>query len=73
MELLRQRWGDALNERRTYLDGQIQRLINKPDKSEVDVEREQALIAQWVSLTEERNAVYVPAPNSNLPGAPAEW
>lgn len=63
---------EALDHRRTYLDNQIQRLINKPDKSEVDVEREQSLISQWVTLTEERNAVHVPAPDSNLPGAPAE-
>uniref|UniRef100_A0A915IQF9 Kinesin-like domain-containing protein n=1 Tax=Romanomermis culicivorax TaxID=13658 RepID=A0A915IQF9_ROMCU len=72
LEILRQKWGDALQERKFYLDDQIQRLINKPDKSEVDVEREQALIGQWVALTEERNAVYVPAPNSNVPGAPAD-
>lgn len=63
---------EALAHRRSYLDNQIQRLINKPDKSEVDVEREQSLIAQWVTLTEERNAVHVPAPDSNLPGAPAD-
>lgn len=28
---------------------------------------------QWVSLTEERNAVLVPAIGSGIPGAPASW
>lgn len=28
---------------------------------------------QWVSLTEERNAVLVPAAGSGIPGAPAAW
>ena len=28
---------------------------------------------QWVSLTEERNAVLVPAPGAAIPGAPADW
>lgn len=28
---------------------------------------------QWVSLTEERNAVLVPAASSGIPGAPADW
>lgn len=60
-------------ERRIYLDEHIQRLMRKPDKSEEDVEREQSLISQWVALTEERNAVYIPTPNSTVPGAPAEW
>ena len=31
------------------------------------------MINQWVSLTEERNAVLVPAPGSGIPGAPANW
>ena len=38
-----------------------------------DFEREASLINQWVSLTEERNAVLVPAPGSGIPGAPANW
>ncbi|ESO83151.1 hypothetical protein LOTGIDRAFT_133948, partial [Lottia gigantea] len=70
---LRERWTDALKRRKEYLDEQIQQLINKPDKSEADAERERALIEQWVSLTEERNAVLVPAPGSCIPGAPADW
>jgi kinesin family protein 13 len=43
------------------------------DKSDTDREREQSLIDQWVTLTEERNAVVVPAAGSAIPGAPADW
>lgn len=70
---LRDKWSEALLRRRHYLDQQIQRLINKQGKSERDCEREQSLVEQWVSLTEERNAVMVPAPGSGIPGAPADW
>lgn len=42
-------------------------------KNEGDVEREQSLMAQWMSLTEERNAVLVPSAGSGIPGAPADW
>lgn len=42
-------------------------------KNERDIEREQSLVEQWVSLTEERNAVLVPSPGSPIPGAPAAW
>ena len=35
-----------------------------------DKERESWLIDQWVSLTEERNAVVVPVAGSGIPGAP---
>jgi len=48
-------------------------IFSTPDKSEADCDRERALIDQWVSLTEERNAVFVPAAGSNIPGAPADW
>ncbi|CAL4068475.1 unnamed protein product, partial [Meganyctiphanes norvegica] len=73
LTVLRERWSEALKRRRMYLDQQIQKLINKGDKSEVDSEREQSLVDQWVSLTEERNAVLVPQAGSNIPGAPADW
>ncbi len=36
-------------------------------------ERENILLDQWVSLTEERNAVLVPAPGSSIPGAKSLW
>ncbi|XP_053390550.1 kinesin-like protein KIF13A [Mercenaria mercenaria] len=70
---LRDRWNDALSRRHKYLDSQIQSLINKTDKTEADCDRESALIDQWVSLTEERNAVMVPVAGSEIPGAPADW
>uniref|UniRef100_A0A8C8YAZ7 Kinesin family member 13A n=1 Tax=Panthera leo TaxID=9689 RepID=A0A8C8YAZ7_PANLE len=68
-ELKRERWSDALIKRREYLDEQIK----KVKKTEDDVEREARLVEQWVGLTEERNAVLVPAPGSGVPGAPAHW
>ncbi|KAK6327086.1 hypothetical protein J4Q44_G00027310, partial [Coregonus suidteri] len=37
------------------------------------MEREARLVEQWVGLTEEKNAVLVPAPGSGIPGAPAHW
>ncbi|KAK3766399.1 hypothetical protein RRG08_056073 [Elysia crispata] len=73
LTVLRDHWSKALARRKKYLDEQIQKLINKQDKSEADSERERALIEQWVCLTEERNAVLVPAEGTNIPGAPADW
>ncbi|XP_067139830.1 kinesin-like protein KIF13A isoform X3 [Centruroides vittatus] len=73
LTLLREKWSEALMRRREYLDDQIQKIINKKTKADQDVEREQSLIDQWVSLTEERNAVLVPAAGSGIPGAPADW
>lgn len=73
LTILREKWSDALGRRRKYLDQQIQKLINKEDKTEQEKERELSLVNQWVSLTEERNAVLVPAPGSGIPGAPASW
>ncbi|XP_052763190.1 kinesin-like protein KIF13B [Mya arenaria] len=73
LNLLRERWSEALSRRQKYLDNQIQTLMNKQDKTEADCDRERALIEQWVSLTEERNAVFVPAAGSGIPGAPADW
>lgn len=40
------------------------------DKTDQDNEREQSLVAQWVHLTEERNAVMFPQSGSGIPGAP---
>lgn len=47
--------------------------LSPVEKSEDDIEREARLVEQWVGLTEERNAVFVPAPGSGIPGAPANW
>ncbi|XP_061676647.1 kinesin-like protein KIF13A isoform X3 [Syngnathoides biaculeatus] len=73
LSCVRDRWSEALIKRREYLDDQIKKIINKHEKSEEDVEREARLVEQWVGLTEERNAVLVPAPSSGIPGAPADW
>lgn len=51
------RWGEALKRRREYLDSHLQDLARKHDKTSEDVEREKSLVAQWLMLTEERNAV----------------
>lgn len=48
-------------------------LCSKSNKSEAELEREHSLMGQWVSLTEERTAVSIPAPNSDIPGAPCDW
>ncbi|XP_041975896.1 kinesin-like protein KIF13A isoform X3 [Aricia agestis] len=75
LAILRERWSDALARRRQHLHAQLQKLVNMSPsmKSERDMEREQSLVEQWVSLTEERNAVLVPSPGSPIPGAPASW
>ncbi|XP_018096503.1 kinesin-like protein KIF13A isoform X2 [Xenopus laevis] len=73
LNCVRERWSDTLIKRKEYLDEQIQKIINKQEKSEDDIEREARLVEQWVGLTEERNAVLVPAPGSGIPGAPADW
>uniref|UniRef100_A0A4W6DMW7 Kinesin family member 13A n=1 Tax=Lates calcarifer TaxID=8187 RepID=A0A4W6DMW7_LATCA len=73
LNCVRERWSEALIKRREYLDEQIKKIINKHEKSEEDIEREARLVEQWVGLTEERNAVLVPAPGSGIPGAPADW
>jgi kinesin family protein 13 len=70
LSLLRERWGEALKRRREYLDSHLQELQKKQDKNPEDAEREKSLVAQWLTLTEERNAVLVPAPDSGVPGAP---
>ncbi|XP_057349797.1 kinesin-like protein KIF13A isoform X5 [Manis pentadactyla] len=73
LNCVREKWSDALIKRREYLDEQIKKVNNKKEKTEDDVEREARLVEQWVGLTEERNAVLVPAPGSGIPGAPADW
>jgi kinesin family protein 13 len=67
---LRERWSEALDRRRQYLEAQIKQYLARTDKTEAEAEREQSLVEQWVHLTEERNAVLVPAEHSGVPGAP---
>jgi len=43
------------------------------DKTQEDKENEGMLIDQWVSLTEERNAILCPNSGSGVPGATSEW
>nr|CAB3259008.1 kinesin-like protein KIF13A [Phallusia mammillata] len=70
---LREEWSKALERRKHHLDKQIKALSSKEDRTELERERESELFDQWVMLTEERNAVFAPAPNSGVPGAPASW
>uniref|UniRef100_UPI0035901023 kinesin-like protein KIF13A n=1 Tax=Myxine glutinosa TaxID=7769 RepID=UPI0035901023 len=70
---LRRCWSEALERRRSYLDKQIQGLVEKAERGTEDGEREERFVDQWMSLTEERNAVLVPASGSGVPGAPADW
>ncbi|XP_075777288.1 kinesin-like protein KIF13A isoform X5 [Pelodiscus sinensis] len=73
LNCVRERWSDALIKRREYLDEQIKKISNKQEKTEDEIEREARLLEQWMGLTEERNAVLVPASDSGIPGAPANW
>uniref|UniRef100_A0A7E4ZYZ4 Kinesin motor domain-containing protein n=1 Tax=Panagrellus redivivus TaxID=6233 RepID=A0A7E4ZYZ4_PANRE len=74
LDRIREQWTLALSNRQKYLEQQINSLSEKGhSKTSHDSEREKALINQWVALTEERNAVSVPAANSHIPGAPADW
>uniref|UniRef100_A0A1I7XXJ6 Kinesin motor domain-containing protein n=1 Tax=Steinernema glaseri TaxID=37863 RepID=A0A1I7XXJ6_9BILA len=74
LERIRTQWNDILEARQHYLEKQINKLSAKGNrKTEKEIEREKALINQWVALTEERNAVSVPPPNSNIPGSLSDW
>nr|XP_013999167.1 unnamed protein product [Salmo salar] len=72
LERLRDQWLTTLTTRQEYLDQHLQKMVQKPDKSEDDVEREAQLLECRLTLTEERNAVLVPSTGSGIPGAPAE-
>uniref|UniRef100_A0A7M5UMN0 CAP-Gly domain-containing protein n=3 Tax=Clytia hemisphaerica TaxID=252671 RepID=A0A7M5UMN0_9CNID len=73
LQTLRDRFSNSVMKKREYLDQQIQEMINKPNKSQEDKEHEGMLIDQWVSLTEERNAILCPNTGSGVPGATSEW
>lgn len=73
LTILREKWSDALQKRRQYLNQQLQNLSEKTNKTEQDIEREKSLMEQLVNLTEESNAVYIPQPGTGIPGAPAMW
>ena len=63
MQYLRDMWSDALDERKSLLDVELQ----KPNN---DASREKALFHQVAVLAEERNSVLVPQSKSGMPGAP---
>jgi len=42
-----------------YLDGQITKYLNKPVKTEAEIEREESLLQQRCCLSEERHFVLV--------------
>lgn len=73
LQTLRDRFSNSVMKKREYLDQQIQEMINKPNKSADDKEHEGMLIDQWVSLTEERNAILCPNTGSGVPGATSDW
>ncbi|KJH45689.1 kinesin motor domain protein [Dictyocaulus viviparus] len=73
LEKIRAQWTHALQGRQKYLEKQLDSLSSKSNKCEAEIEREHSLMGQWVSLTEERTAVSIPAPNSDIPGAPCDW
>ncbi|CAJ0564179.1 unnamed protein product, partial [Mesorhabditis spiculigera] len=70
LERLRQQWANALSLRQEYLEQQLGRVSNKSLR---DSEREHSLMSQWVTLAEERSALSIPAPNTDIPGAPSDW
>ncbi|KAJ1351488.1 hypothetical protein KIN20_007501 [Parelaphostrongylus tenuis] len=73
LERIRAQWTLALRSRQKYLEQQLDSLSTKSNKCEAELEREHSLMGQWVSLTEERTALSIPAPNSDIPGAPCDW
>uniref|UniRef100_A0A8C5F5Q3 Kinesin motor domain-containing protein n=1 Tax=Gadus morhua TaxID=8049 RepID=A0A8C5F5Q3_GADMO len=72
LERMREQWLATVTKRQEYLDQHLQKVVSKPDKCEEDVEREAQLLEGRLTLTEERNAVLVPAEGSGIPGAPAQ-
>ncbi|KAG7259447.1 hypothetical protein CRUP_000659 [Coryphaenoides rupestris] len=72
LERLREQWLSTVTKRQEYLDQHLHKIVSKPDKSEEDVEREAQLLEGHLTLTEERNAVLVPAEGSGIPGAPTQ-
>ncbi|XP_065651766.1 kinesin-like protein KIF13A isoform X6 [Hydra vulgaris] len=73
LQTIRDRFSNSVMRRREYLDQQIQEMLNIPNKTKEDKEKEGLLIDQWVTLTEERNAILCPSPGSGVPGATIDW
>ncbi|CAJ0938025.1 unnamed protein product, partial [Mesorhabditis belari] len=74
LERLRRQWSQALKNRQKYLEEQLSKVsTTNGRRSEKESEREHSLMSQWVSLAEERSALSIPAPNTDIPGAPSDW
>ena len=71
LDLLREKWTEALDRRKEYLNSQIKSCTDSVNKRSADHDREKSLIRQWIYLAEERNAVLAPAEDSGVPGAPS--
>ena len=71
LDLLREKWTEALDRRKEYLNSQIKSCTDTVDKNSSDQDREKSLIRQWIFLAEERNAVLAPAEDSGVPGSPS--
>ena len=69
---LREKWNDILAKRQEYLSEQINESMAKTNKTNEEVDRENRLMNQWISLVEERNASKCPLPGSEIPGAPVD-
>lgn len=67
LKVLKDKWKDVLDLRRSYLRDQMIKLENKKDKSDDDEERQKKLLDQWVALLEEEKAL--DDPHSEIPGA----
>ena len=71
LEFLREKWIQALDNRKEYLNSHIKACTDNEKKNSADHDREKSLIRQWIYLAEERNAVLAPAEDSGVPGAPS--
>ncbi|CAK9297174.1 unnamed protein product [Gordionus sp. m RMFG-2023] len=73
LKRLRHKWSRVIERRKGYLERELQRFSDTTTKSKDDVMREKCLMEQWITLTEERNALSLPSEGSDIPGSPADW
>ncbi|CDS39782.1 kinesin [Echinococcus multilocularis] len=71
LETVRHKWCNAMDQWQSYLQSNLQALAKKREKKAADEAKEGYLLNRWVSSILERDAILVPAPGSNLPGATA--
>ena len=55
LNTMKEIWSRTLIQRRDYLDGEMQELMNKRDKNSEDIVKETKLIDEWLALQQERN------------------